>query len=287
MAEWDAWIGREQHSVDRLDPALAARWSATFDLPPPGEGQPMPQGIHFCLCTPDAATARLGEDGHPLRDGSPAGFLPPIPLPRRMWAASEIAFHAPIAVGTAVERVSRIVSIQPKQGRSGPMTFVGIEHETSADGHIAVRERQTVVYRAPAPPDAPLSPPSPPPSSGEGAFDPAGWDRHRTIVPDPRLLFRYSALTFNTHRIHYDAPYARDIERYRGLVVHGPLTASLLLQLAAQELGDNTLSTFAFRGLSPAIAEEPLHLAMRKAERGIEVAAFGGDGRQVMEASAG
>ncbi|WP_338447016.1 MaoC family dehydratase N-terminal domain-containing protein [Pelagerythrobacter marensis] len=282
MGDWDAWIGREQRSADRLGRAHAARWCATFDLPLPAAGQPMPQGIHFCLCTPEAATSRLGEDGHPQRDDSPASFLPPIPLPRRMWAASRIAFHAPIMVGAAVERVSRIVSIAPKQGRSGPMTFVEIEHETMADGRSAVRESQTLVYRAAAPSDAPLSPPPP----GDGVFDPAAWDAHQTVQPDPRLLFRYSALTFNTHRIHYDEPYAREVERYRGLVVHGPLMASLLLQLAAREMGDNALATFAFRAASPAIAGEPLHLTMRQAEGGIELAAFAEDGRQIVEASA-
>lgn len=294
MLGWDAWIGREQRAADRLDAALAARWCATFDLPAPGPGATpgpapgaaMPQGIHFCLCTPDAATADLGEDGHPQRDDSPESFLPPIPLPRRMWAASTIAFLAPIATGAAIERTSRIGAITPKEGRSGPMTFVTVEHETTADGRAAVRERQTLVYRAAAPGDAPLSPPEP----GAERFDPRGWDAHRAIVPDPRLLFRYSALTFNTHRIHYDAPYAREVERYRGLVVHGPLTASLLLQLAARELGDNALKTFGFRGLSPAIAGETLHLVLRREREGegegLALAAFAGDGRQVVEAHA-
>ncbi len=281
MTEWNAWIGREQRSADRLDRSLAARWCATFDLPAPA-GEAMPQGIHFCLCTPEAPTAELGEDGHPRRDDSAASFLPPVPLPRRMWAASDIEFLAPIAVGASVGRVSRVASIAAKEGRSGPMTFVEVVHETSADDRLVVRETQTLVYREAAASDAPLAPPP-----GEGAFDLAGWDVHRVVHPDPRLLFRYSALTFNTHRIHYDAPYAHDIERYRGLVVHGPLTASLLLQLAARELGDNALKRFAFRGLSPAIAGEPLHLVMRGAGDAIELAAFAGDGRQVTQASAG
>ena len=125
---------------------------------------------------------------------------------------------------------------------------------------------------------------SPPP--GEAEFNPQGSDAHHVLTPDPRLLFRYSALTFNTHRIHYDAPYASEVERYRGLVVHGPLIASLLLQLAARELGENALRSFAFRGLSPAIAGEPLHLVMRKGEEGYDLAAFADDGRQITQASA-
>lgn len=281
MADWGEWIGREQRAVDRLGPALAARWHATFDRGAPASAA-MPQGIHFCLCTPEAPTAQLGPDGHPLREDQPASFLPPIPLPRRMWASSAIRFHRPIAVGASIERVSRVISITPKLGNRGDMVFVEIDHETSADGEPAVSERQTAVYLEALANDAKLSPPEP----GEGRFDPTAWDSHRVLLPDERLLFRYSALTFNTHRIHYDAPYARDIERYRGLVVHGPLTASLLLQLAADRFGENRLATFSFRGLSPAVANEPLHLVLRGTDDAIAIAAFADDGRQVTKASA-
>ena len=278
---FEAWIGRESRATDRLDEGLAARWLATFDLPRPHPAI-MPQGVHFALCTPQAPTATLGEDGHPARDDRADSFLPPFPMPRRMWASSKIAFHAPIAIGAVIERVSRVASVSEKAGGSGRLAFVDVEHQTRANGTLAVIETQTLVYREAAAPDAPLSPPPP----GEGRFDPAEWDAHRSLMPDARLLFRYSALTFNTHRIHYDAPYAQGIERYRGLVVHGPLTASLLLQLAAAELGANRLRSFAFRGLSPAIAGEPLHLVMRKSEAGIDLAAFAEDGRQVTQASA-
>lgn len=281
MSDYSAWIGREVRAADRLDEALAARWHATFNRAnrhPPL----MPQGIHFCLCTPDTPTRLLGEDGHPARDESANSFLPPLSMPRRMWGSSTIEFASPIVVGASLERVSRIASISEKDGGSGRLAFVNVEHETSADGTLAVRETQTLVYRDAAAPDAPLSPPEP----GEGTFDPSEWDAHHEITPDPRLLFRYSALTFNTHRIHYDAPYARDVERYRGLVVHGPLIASLLLQLAAQHLGDNTLKRFEFRGVSPAIAGEPLHLVMRPTADGFELGAFAQDGRQTTRARA-
>lgn len=278
---FEAWIGREQRAKDRLDEELASRWLATFDLAKPHPAI-MPQGIHFALCTPQAPTAMLGEDGHPARDDSADSFLPPCPMPRRMWASSKIAFHAPIAIGAVIERRSRVASVSEKEGGSGRLAFVDVEHTTTANGTVAVIETQTLVYREAAAPEAPLSPPPP----GEGSFDPAAWDAHRVLTPDARLLFRYSALTFNTHRIHYDAPYAEAVERYRGLVVHGPLTASLLLQLAARELGENRLRSFAFRGLSPAIAGEPLHLVMKKGEAGYELAAFAGDGRQVTAASA-
>lgn len=276
-----AWIGREQRATGRLDEGLAARWHATFDLPRPHPAI-MPQGIHFALCTPDAPTASLGEDGHPARDDSADSFLPPFPMPRRMWASSRIAFHAPIPIGAVIERTSRIAAITEKQGSSGPLAFVDVSHETRADGTLAVVETQSIVYREAASGGQALSPPPP----GEGSFVPQGWDAHRSLVPDPRLLFRYSALTFNTHRIHYDDPYAREVERYRGLVVHGPLIASLLLQLASRELGENALRSFSFRGLSPAIAGEPLHLVMRAKDDGYELAAFADDGRQVTAASA-
>ncbi len=281
MSEFDAWIGRKARATDRVDEALATRWLATFDLK--AGSAPLPQGIHFALCTPNASSSDLSEDGHPARDESPDSFLPPFPMPRRMWASSAIEFHAPIAVGSNIERISRVASISEKTGSSGKLAFVNIAHETRADGALAVSETQTVVYRDAAAPDAPLSPPA----LGDTAFDPSGWDAHRALTPEPRLLFRYSALTFNTHRIHYDAPYARNVERYRGLVVHGPLTASLLLQLAASELGNNAFKSFEFRGVSPAIANETLHLVTRKGDEGAyEIGAFADDGRKVMSAKA-
>ncbi len=281
---FEAWIGREQRASDRLDEALAARWLATFDLPIPDPAI-MPQGIHFALCTPKAPTSALGEDGHPARDDSDASFLPPFPMPRRMWASSAITFHAPIAIGAAIERTSRIASIKEKDGSSGKLAFVNVEHETSAGGTVSVRETQTLVYRDAAAPDAPLSPAAPSADTSQSTFGTSEWSAVRKLTPDPRLLMRYSALTFNTHRIHYDAPYASNVERYRGLVVHGPLTASLLLQLAASQLGENRARHFEFRGMSPAIAGEELHLAMRESEEGYELGAFAKDGRQVTKAS--
>ncbi len=162
------------------------------------------------------------------------------------------------------------------------MVFVDVDHETSTDGHLAVSERQTLVYLGPQANDSPLVPPV----TSDDDFDFSAWDTHRAVTPDERLLFRFSALTFNTHRIHYDAPYAQNVERYRGLVVHGPLTASLLLQLAAECFGENRLARFAFRGVSPAIAGERLHLVIRGEGEAIELGAFAGDGRQVTKASA-
>ena len=280
-APFAEWIGREQRSADRLDPALAARWLATFDRAAPASAA-MPQGIHLCLCSPEASTASLGADGHPTRDDSAASFFPPIALERRMWASSTMEFHAPLAIGALIERTSRIASIAPKSGSRGDMVFVEVDHDTNADGALAVRERQTLVYLDAVDPASPLVPAVP----GDGAFDGSEWDETRVLNPDERLLFRFSALTFNTHRIHYDVPYARDVERYRGLVVHGPLMASLLLQLAGTVLGENRLAQFAFRAVSPAICGEKLHLAMKSDDDGIAMGAFTADGRQVVKAQA-
>lgn len=281
MSAWQAWIGREEQRSDHAEAGLLGRWCATLDRAVPADAT-VPQGFHWCLCTPDAATAQLGPDGHPRRDDRPDSFLPPVPLPRRMWASSAVEFRSPLRVGEAVTRSSRILSVTEKSGNSGTLVFVDVEHETHGAAGIAVREVQSLVYRAPA---APGTPPAPP-ALGADRFDPAGWDQHRMIEPGAPLLFRFSALTFNSHRIHYDAPYATGVEGYRGLVVHGPLTATLLLDLAQRALGDNALRSFAFRGLSPAVADEPLHLVMRGAGAEIELGAFAADGRHVMSASA-
>lgn len=281
MSEWASWIGREERRGDRIDAGLNARWLATFDRTAPIDGS-VPQGLHWCLCPPDAPTATLGPDGHPRRDDSPDSFLPPVPLPRRMWASSKLEFFAPLQPGEAVERLSRILSVTEKSGGSGRLVFVEVQHETSSAKRVAVREVQSLVYREAAALGSPPAPPLP----GEGAFDPSEWSAHRAMTPSEPLLFRYSALTFNSHRIHYDLPYAMGEENYRGLVVHGPLTATLLLDLARRELGDNVLKTFAFRGLSPAICGEILHLVLRSKDAGWELGAFAADGRQVMSASA-
>lgn len=281
MADWNDWVGRMETRIDRLDTGMATRWLAMLDREGDADGV-MPQGIHWCLCLPDAPTVQLGPDGHPLRDDSPDSFLPPVPLPRRMWASSKVQFLAPLSMGAAVTRVSKVLSVTAKSGGSGELVFVDVEHLTSSADGLAVREVQSIVYRGAAPAGSAPVPPMPGPNS----FDPSGWDAHRTLTPNEPLLFRFSALTFNSHRIHYDLPYATSEEGYRGLVVHGPLTATLLLQLAQSELGDNALASFAFRGTSPAICGEELHLVLRGGGEEIELGAFASDGRQVMAATA-
>jgi len=281
VSDWSPWIGREERRRDAIDRSAHRRWLATLDRAAP-DGDAVAQGYHWCLCLPDTPSAALGADGHPRRDETPGSFLPPVPQPRRMWASSRVEFVAPLRLGDPVERVSRVASIAAKQGGSGPLVFVDIEHQTLGPAGVAVREVQSLVYRDPPAADAPPAPPAP----GEGRFDSTAWDAHRSLVPDEALLFRFSALTFNSHRLHYDLPYANGAEGYRGLVVHGPLTATLLLDLARRELGDNMLKEFAFRGISPAICGEMLHLVLRRKDAAFELAAFASDGREVMRASA-
>ncbi len=275
MSDWSAWVGREAVQEDVLTPALLQRFRATIDND--GTNHVAPQGIHWCVCLPDAATSTLGKDGHPRRDGTPASFMPPVRLPRRMWASSEVDFHAPLTADTKIVRRSTITSVTEKQGGSGHLVFVQVNHTTHADGVLAVDETQTIVYR-----EAPATP-SPPPAPGPG-FDPEEWELHREILPSETLLFRYSALTFNSHRIHYDQPYATAEEGYPGLVVHGPLTATLLLDLAARELGETPLARFSFRALSPAFAGDIIHLLGKTSGGTITLAAISGNGRVVMSA---
>jgi 3-methylfumaryl-CoA hydratase len=294
MGQWQEWIGRSHVQSEQLTPALVRRHRATLDLSP---DDPAPlAGIHWCLNLPEAASAELGEDGHPRRAGLPAGkaeegsaiagsFLPPIPMPRRMWAASETEFLAPIPVGATVTRTSTIAAIEEKQGSSGALAFVTLDHALSADGLPVVREKQTLVYREPAIiSDAAPSAPAPERTDDGLVKALKLYDHQRKITPDEALLFRFSALTFNTHRIHYDAPYATGVEGYRGIVVHGPLTATLLLNWAGGLYGP--IRRFTFRAVSPAIAGEPLTLGAREESGRIILAAHGPDGRECVKASA-
>ena len=271
MGDWADWIGRSETRRDVITPSLLQRFCATFDQPVTEE---IPQGLHWCLCLPDAATAELGSDGHPAK----GGFLPPIPLPRRMWASSSVSFEQPLQFGDAVSRISTIASIEEKSGKSGDLVFVAIDHETRAGERVAVRERQNIVYREPAL--------GPAPSAGGNPADLSEWEWRQTILPSETLLFRYSALTFNSHRIHYDRPYAVEEEGYAGLVVQGPLMATLLLNLAAGEPGVSSLSHFSFRGQSPAIVNQAIHLVGNRDGEQIALAVLGEDGRKIMTAEA-
>jgi 3-methylfumaryl-CoA hydratase len=278
LSLWERWVGRIEIRADRVDEARLAKWLATFDREAPVDGT-APQGFHWCLCTPDQPTERLGPDGHPQREGDADSFLPPVPLPRRMWASSNVEFHEPLRVGDHVERHSRVASVTEKQGSAGELVFVEIEHEVRTGRTVTVREQQSIVYRSPPPAAGAPARASKPRAVTGGA---AG----RVVRPSEALLFRYSALTFNSHRIHYDLPYATLEEGYAGLVVQGPLTATLLLDLARREFGEQALSAFSFRGVSPAIAGEELVLTLGTANDQVMLAASTGEGRTVMTALA-
>ncbi|MFP7571804.1 MaoC family dehydratase N-terminal domain-containing protein [Marivita sp. S2033] len=232
------WIGREQIDTEMLTPTLVRQFNATFDrCGDVKTGDVAPLLIHFCLTQPISPQSELGPDGHPAR----GGFLPPVPLPRRMWAGGAFEFHGDIRVGERVERRSTIRDVTLKHGRAGPLCFVSVEHEISSNGRAALTERQDIVYRDVPPPGQPAIKPA----------DPAPLGTHsRQIEPTATLLFRYSALTFNGHRIHYDKPYVTEIEGYPGLIVHGPMQATLLCQTAA-DLRGTPPKSFEFRSVSP------------------------------------
>lgn len=243
-----SWLGRTRESADTLTPRLVEAYCATLapHLADAGPGE-APPAIHWCLAPEAAPASRIGPDGHAVT----GDFLPPIPLPRRMWAGGRVEMKAPLHLGDRVVRHSRIAAITRKEGRSGTLAFVTVEHEFATERGVALCERQDLVYReAPvrampatrtrAPDAAALAPPG----DCEGIW---------TLSASTVLLFRYSALTFNSHRIHYDQPYAVDVEGYAGLVVQGPLQATLLLNLAAT-IGGSTPRIFEYRGLAPLIA---------------------------------
>ncbi len=243
-----AWIGRSETVADVVTATPCAALAATLDRPAerPPAGTPLPPLWHWLYFLPLPRRSEIGPDGHARR----GGFLPPVRLPRRMWAGGQLRFHRPLRVGDAITRVSTIEDVTEKSGRSGALVFVRVRHEIRRgdEAGIALTEFHDIVYReAPRPDDAPL-PPTPAPAG-------ATWERE--WVPDDVLLFRYSALTFNGHRIHYDRRYVTGVEGYPGLVVHGPLLATLLLDLLRRELPDATVTRYEFRALRPVFDTHP------------------------------
>jgi 3-methylfumaryl-CoA hydratase len=261
-AELKAWIGRCETARDTIVATPVVALTATLDRPPATVeiGTALPPLWHWLYFLPMHRQSEIGADGHTRR----GGFLPPVPLPRRMWAGSQLEFKAPIRVGDRVARRSTIADVSVKNGRSGPLVFVTVRHELRCndDAAPALVELHDIVYReAQQPGDA-----APPP---QAAPDMAAWQR--TIVPDDVLLFRYSALTFNGHRIHYDRRYVTEVEGYPGLVVHGPLIATLLLDLLRREQPDAEVASFRFKAVRPTFDLHPFQVQGTPA----------GDGRSV------
>jgi 3-methylfumaryl-CoA hydratase len=272
------WIGRTETARDMVSLRLVRELQATLDEndAETAIGDAAPLAMHWCLAPPVVTTSALGPDGHPAR----GGFLPPVPLPRRMWAGSTLRLKDRLRVGDAVERCSRIADVSVKDGRTGVLCFVTVDHEISTDRGLAIAERQNIVYRALGPGGGTSTAqsvqlPAPPAE--------AAW--HRDLKANPVLLFRYSALTFNGHRIHYDRSYATDEEGHPGLIVHGPLQATLLLEYAASIRG-SAPQGFTFRGLQPLFDFMPFRLCAKETGAALGLWIQNGEGACTMEAEA-
>ncbi|MDF2689227.1 MAG: MaoC domain protein dehydratase [Microvirga sp.] len=245
---FEEWIGRTE-TVRQV----AERWPilglcAVLDKrEAPGPGEPIPLAAHWTYFGPTVPQSQIGSDGHPKRKG----FLPPVVQPRRMWAASDITFSSDIRIGDLVTKTARIADISEKQGKTGSLIFVNVDNRYHVEDREVLSETQTLVYRDhPSPGEA-----SP---AAKAAPTEAAWS-HR-IDPDPALLFRYSAVTFNAHRIHYDEPYATREEGYPGIVVHGQLTATLLLDQFHMRFPDRPIRSFNFRAVKPLFSGKPFFL---------------------------
>jgi 3-methylfumaryl-CoA hydratase len=246
-----AWIGRSETIQDTIYPTPYVALSATLDRPasPAATGTLLPPLWHWLYFLPVHRQSDLGADGHARR----GGFLPPVPLPRRMWAGSQLEFRSPLRVGDRVARTSTIEDVSAKEGRTGKLVFVKVRHEVRCNdsSEPALVEFHDIVYRE----AQGLNDAAPPPQSEP---QDAAW--RRRIVPDDVLLFRYSALTFNGHRIHYDRQYVTQQEGYPGLVVHGPLIATLLMDLLRRQLPDAEVAGFRFKAVRPTFDLDAFHV---------------------------
>ena len=263
------WIGRTELVQDIATATPYAALAATLDQPDmarPAPGTPLPCLWHWLYFLPIYAQSDIGSDGHAKR----GGFMPPVPLPRRMWAGSDFEFHAPLQVGDALSRTSTIADVKEKSGRTGSLTFVKVRHEIRRNGspEVALTEHHNIVYRAaPAPGDA-----TPPPQAA-----PVGSAWQRSVVPSDVLLFRYSALTFNGHRIHYDRKYVTEVEGYPGLIVHGPLIATLLMDLLRRQMPGAIVTHFEFKAVRPTFDIHPFSVHGQPSPDGKTVRLWGRD----------
>ncbi len=278
IARYAAFVGREARQTCVIAPESCDLMAATLDRddPPFATGDALPPMWSWMAFRPHARRSRIGEDGHPMR----GDFLPPVALPRRMFGGARFRYLAPLPCGETIERVQRIAAVDAKRGASGVMVLVTVAQRYVVDGVLRVEEQQDIIYREAARPGEGVetAPPAPPPD--------APWAE--TYEPDPVTLFRYSALTFNGHRIHYDRRYATEAEGYPGLVVHGPLTATLLADLCRRRTGRMLWSGWEFRARRPLFDVSPVHLRGTPAADGLSVdlAAYDGAGRLAMSATA-
>lgn len=281
IAHLATWIGKSETRTDWIVPFPANALAATLDRDDPeyGEGMDLPPMWHLVYCLPTARISKLGYDGHPAK----GGFLPPVPLPRRMWAGGRFAFLRPLKIGSRVTRTATILDVSHKAGRTGALVFVTARFEFSDGDGVAMTEERDIVYREPILAGAGARVPV---AAAQRARETAAWER--VIRPDPVLLFRYSALTFNGHRIHYDQPFATRQEGYPGLIVHGPLLATLLVDLVRRQMPEARMTTFAFRAVSPLFDTAAFTVCGVPSADGRTIAlwARGPDGALAMDATA-
>lgn len=270
-----AWIGKAQEIHDPMDPWAAAALVATLELerPVPGPGDPLPLFWHWLYFREAFPRSALGPDGHP----AVGGFMPKVAQPRRMWAGGRLRVSGPLALGAPAVKRSTIAEVAEKTGRAGEMTFVTVRHEISGGGGLVVTEEQDVVYRHDPMPGTPRPAPKQAPTDEDASRD---W------CCDATVLFRYSALTFNGHKIHYDRSHAQLVEGYPGLVVHGPLLATLLLDLVRETGEEKQVTGFDFRATAPVFADEPFTCCMKREDGARALWVRGGDGRLAMQARA-
>jgi 3-methylfumaryl-CoA hydratase len=242
------WVGKTETVHSRVGAVTADAMAATLDRDLHfKEGDALPPLWHWAYFWSAAPASEIGPDGHAKR----GGFLPPVPLPRRMWAGGRLTFANPLPVEGLATRTSKVMSVTPKSGASGNLVFVTVKHELAHEGRLCVTEEHDIVYR-------PLPTPGAQPPAPKMAPQDAAWSR--TVTPDPVLLFRYSALTFNGHRIHYDRSYVTEVEGYPGLIVHGPLIATLLADLLRRHMPGATMTAFSFRAVGSLFDIEPFTL---------------------------
>ncbi len=235
----ETWVGRQERASDVFLVDSARRMQATLDQQPSLKaGDALPPLWHWIYYLNETPQSGLGRDGHPKL----GGFLPPVALPRRMWAGGRLTFEAPLTLGATVDKLSTVTGVRLKDGRTGPLCFVTVRHEYAISGATCMIEEHDIVYREDPDPSAPKPEPAAPPQ---------GATVRESVTPSETMLFRYSALTFNGHRVHYDRSYCRDVEGYPGLVFHGPLTGTLLADLAVRSSDGKVLKKFRFKALSP------------------------------------
>lgn len=270
------WIGEKETAIDYVTVPTVNRLSALLDRddPFPKMGDPLPIGWQAVLFPRVVRQSQIGADGHPAR----GDFLPPIPLPRRMFAGKTVTFVSPMQVGDEVRRESTIQDVELKEGRTGEMVFLTVKTDMFSPRGLAITEVQRIVYRDAPKPDAKPTPPASAP--GEAVWK-------KTLTPDPVMLFRFSALTFNGHRIHYDLPYVTGVEGYPGLIVNGNLSTLLMFELAREHAG-RPIARFSSRNVSPLFVGQPLHVGGRPLEdgRSIRLWVTNDEGRLALTADA-